>query len=698
MIKDTLLKFVERADLESGSLQSLYSFSGSVDSSTMEDSFKLTSGASNSLDTYLVYNQLHTTGSQLSGSVSPLINIDNGPAVITSQSASVTGSGFFEGKTTVATTKPMQGDNFTYFLDFSGNNFASSNPEKNQVLLSSMKDANSLSGFNLGINGSNRLYLEYISGSEGSNKHREVETLDQHLRKLNLMSLSKSSGYLELTLHNPNYENVSLKATSPKFTDSEDLYIGGFSKGDSYSNFYTGFHGHINSVLLFNNYIEESERDYISRSFYTDEIKDAKLITGSLVTKEVTGAQVQSILAGTGVVSYEQVQSGFLESENGNIPVYMNSGVTGGIYSNFLINLTGSNDVVSATGYYSGESQITKASSISSLNNVPGKIVFSKPIVPDETIEIYSHNGFLDNLNFSAGKEVNDLGSGGTSGLSRRSYDIKNTGLVFESTQPQIKLYRNGLFLQEVSGLHDTSKIFKEKASSVGNSFKGDYFIDDPRENPVKDVSYQVVLNDQNDGFSSQDDVLYDVYSGATLTGMYSGASAHFTGEYYNEFLNPGKDIYLNGVKLLSGRDYSKSEVSDDGGVKLSYFLDSNRLGKATGVVLFVPQVASNPENFTRTTGQFYNTGASEAASVPLSNIFFEQVWRNGLRQTPGVDYVRFSEDSIATGISGASSINDSFVFNDSRINVDVRVDEIVSEDKERIFSLSSEESLNFLK
>ena len=95
MIKDTLLKFVERADLESGSLQSLYSFSGSVDSSTMEDSFKLTSGASNSLDTYLVYNQLHTTGSQLSGSVSPLINIDNGPAVITSQSASVTGSGFF---------------------------------------------------------------------------------------------------------------------------------------------------------------------------------------------------------------------------------------------------------------------------------------------------------------------------------------------------------------------------------------------------------------------------------------------------------------------------------------------------------------------------------------------------------------------------------------------------------------------------
>ena len=387
-----------------------------------------------------------------------------------------------------------------------------------------------------------------------------------------------------------------------------------------------------------------------------------------------------------------------MQSENGNIPVHVSSGVTGEIYSSYLVSLTGSEDVVNVTGYYSGESEVTKASSISSLNNVPGKIVFTKPIIPDETIEIYSHNGFLNNLSFNAGKEINDLGSGGTAGLSRRSYGIKNSDLVFDSAlQPQLKLYRNGLFLQEVSGLHDTSEIFKEKPNSVGGGFKGDYFIDDPRENPVKDISYQVILNDQNDGFSSQDDVIYDVYSGATLTGAYSGISAHFTGEYYNEFLNPGKDIYLNGVKLLSGRDYSKSEVSHNGEVKLSYFLDANRLGQATGVVLFVPQVASVPENFTRTTGQFYNTGLTEAASVPLSNIFFEQVWRNGLRQTPGVDYVRFSEDSIATGISGASSINDSFVFNESRINVDVQVEGVISNDKEKIFSLSSDEDLNFL-
>ena len=120
---------------------------------------------------------------------------------------------------------------------------------------------------------------------------------------------------------------------------------------------------------------------------------------------------------------------------------------------------------------------------------------------------------------------------------------------------PYLQLYRNGMLLQEVSGLFNTKEYFDKKFSSVG-TIDGDYFIDAPRENPVADVAYTVVLNDQNDGFSSRDEILYDTVSGTTLEAVYSGVNSHYTGEYYNEFLNPGKDIYLNGVKLLSGRDY----------------------------------------------------------------------------------------------------------------------------------------------
>ena len=698
MRKDTLFRFVQKVGLETGALESFYDFSGSTDSSNRDNFYKLTSGASNTLDTYLIYNQLHSTGSQISGAVSPLININKSPAVVTSSSSSVTGSGFFEGDTTVRVTKPLNTDDYSYFLDFSGNNFTSSNTDKNQVLLSSMKDANSLSGFNLGINASNRLYLEYISGSEGSNTHRVVETLDEHLRKLNLVSLTKCSGYLEVSLHNPNYDTASIKTSIPNFTESQSVYLGGFSRGDSYSNFYTGFHGHVNSMILFTNYIDEVNRNTLSKSFYTEEIKDAKLITGALVTKKVTGAQIQSLLSGTGVVSYEQVQSGTLSTENGNVPVYVNSGVTGEIYQSYLVDLTGSDEVVNITGYYSGESQETKSSAISNLNSVPGKIAFVKPIEENEAIEIYSHNNFLSTLNFAAGeKEVDNLGES-VGGFDSRGYILKNDNFSFTSSvQPHLQLYRNGMLLQEVSGLFNTKEYFDKKFSSVG-TIDGDYFIDDPRENPVADVAYTVVLNDQNDGFSSRDEILYDTVSGTTLEAVYSGVNSHYTGEYYNEFLNPGKDIYLNGVKLLSGRDYSKSEVSDDGGVKLSYFLDANRLGGITGKVLFVPQAASTPEGFTRTTGTFFNTGLDQTDTVPLSNVFFEQVWRNGVRQIPGVDYLRFPNDSIATGISGASAINDSFIFDESRNNIDTKVEDVVEKDKELLFSLSNQEDLNFLK
>ena len=83
MRKDTLLRFVEKVGLKTGALESFYDFSGSTDSSNKDNFYKLTSGASNSLDTYVIYNRLHSTGSQISGAVSPLINVHKSPAVIT---------------------------------------------------------------------------------------------------------------------------------------------------------------------------------------------------------------------------------------------------------------------------------------------------------------------------------------------------------------------------------------------------------------------------------------------------------------------------------------------------------------------------------------------------------------------------------------------------------------------------------------
>ncbi|HIL27604.1 MAG TPA: hypothetical protein EYG21_09535 [Nitrospinaceae bacterium] len=688
MIKDTLLQFVEKVDLESGALLSFYDFSGCVDSSNKDSFFKLTSGASTSLDTYLIYNQLHDTGSQLSGAVSPLINVNKYPAVVSSSSSSVTGSGFFEGETTVRNTKPINSQIWSCFLEFSGNGFSSQNPTKNQVLLSTMKDANSLSGFNVGINASNRLYVEYISGQEGSNQHRVVETLDKHLRGANLVSVAKNSGVMELSLHNPNYDTSSLWAEVDKQTHSESFYVGGFSKGNSYSNFYTGFHGHINNFVLFDDFVSLSDRDTLSRAYYTEEIKEPRTVTGALLTNEVTGVEVQSLLSGTGVVSYEQVQSGTMNTEAGNVPVYVNSGVTGGIYQSYLVDLTGSNTVTNITGYYSGESEVSKASHISYLNKIPGKLTFTQKVENDDVVEVYNHDSFLDTLAFDGGRDVANLGVT-TGDRTVRGYFLKNKSFSFDSAiRPYVQLYRNGLVLQGVAGLFDTHDLFNNHFNTVGENgrFTGDYFIDDPRKEKVQDISYAVVLNDEADTFSSKDQIMYDIVLGETETGLYSGASAHFTGKHYN---GGTKDIYLNGLKLLSGKDYIKSEVSHDDVVYLSYLLDSNYIGSdITGSLLFVPQASPK---WTRTTG----VGLE---SVSVSNVFFEQVWRNGARQIPGVDYFRFANDSIITGVDTPSAVIDSFELVNSRRDLDVSVVPNVDNSKDALFVLSKDSRENFLK
>ena len=59
MLKSILDVYVEKAGVETDTLVSYYDLSGSVTGPNEASFFKLTSGVSNSLDTYLVYNQIY---------------------------------------------------------------------------------------------------------------------------------------------------------------------------------------------------------------------------------------------------------------------------------------------------------------------------------------------------------------------------------------------------------------------------------------------------------------------------------------------------------------------------------------------------------------------------------------------------------------------------------------------------------------
>jgi hypothetical protein len=256
-----------------------------------------------------------------------------------------------------------------------------------------------------------------------------------------------------------------------------------------------------------------------------------------------------------------------------------------------------------------------------------------------------------------------------------------------------MQLFRNGVLHHEVSGLYSVIDIFNNKDSALkevgdpGGAYHGDYFINngnggtdgvsDTLSERIENNKYEIALNSQEETITdSKSLVLYDIVSGFSLTGDYQGSNKHFTGEYLN------RDIYLNGIKLMSGHEYSESST----GGQVSYLLDASEIGTdRKGELLFVPQASTD---FVRVTGE------AGGELFEVGNVFFEQVWRNGIRQVPGVDYFRAPKNSLI-GTGGASSFNDSFAFDYSTSTIDVKIQEKIPEDKNKLFSFVSQGKRN---
>jgi len=718
MKKDTLLEYAQKANSETGNVLAYYNLSGSVDTSDPNDRdefYKAVSGATkNVFDTFVVFNQLHGTGSQVvytGDENTSVISKDYYPAVISSSSNKPTGSGFFDSRSTLRLTTPLTGDSWTCFFDFSGD-LSSRKPELNQVLFSTMPQANSESGLHVGINGSNRLYYEYVSGKSTNHWERETETLSNHLKKQNVVSVAKNSDLLEVSLHTPHQGSFSIKTSPDNFTKSHDLYFGGFKDGSSYDHFFTGFSGNINTVVLFNDYVAESQRNTFSESFFLDSFSPPGFTTGERVTKQVTGSEIQSLASGFGITGFEYKQTGSYVNEAGQtIPIYSESGVQGVIYQNILVDLTGSIDIKSITGFYSSDSSTRNSGYVNNCNTVPGKIVFNRTLTNSEYVEIYNHNDFIETINLTSENiyslETIDIGIAGTAGLAASPEAFEIRGIEVESEkfsyvdstkQPNIQLFIDGIVRQEVSGLYSVSEIYNNSIGAAGTAgfaaYKGDYFINNNEagsdgsagiSSRIENNKYQLFLNSTNNyiNMTEDDTILFDVVSGNSITGYYNASDAHYTGEYLN------KDIYLNGQKLTSGIDYDASTYNSKPSVKL----ESSALNLTFpdgGDLFFVPHASSD---FTVTTS---NGGGKE---FTVSNIFFEQVWVNGVRQVPGVDYYKVPDNSLVSSTT-PSLENNSFDFESNNNAIDVLVKDRVNpvsagKKRNRIFEFDSEGNTN---
>ena len=757
MVKTVLFDYIEKAGIETGNLKAYYDLSGSVDvleaPDTYKDSFyKLTSGATKALDTYVVYNQLLPTGSQLveDSEDNPLISAEGYPAIISSTSTSITGSGLLDGSCSLRVSAPQIGDSWTCFFDFSGYDIDSDTYGLNQVLLSTMNSNNSLSGFNFGINGSNRLYYEYISGGEnkyydeeGTEKQlnvspsfqRESQSLTNHLKNLNVVSLSKSKNGVEFSLHKPNESTETLKTLTPEYSGANDLILGGMSPefeagGEIYNSYYTGFSGYVNTFLLFNDYIPETSRNTVARSFWIDSYTPESLTTGESTHKEVTGVEVQNVLSGQGIVSYSLEETGHYTNQAGaDVPIYGKVPVMGNVYQDVLVDLTSDNDVKSITGKYVAEQAVDNSAYINNLEGVAGKIKFADPLQEGEIYEIYSHDkytnaiaskaellgGKLNLLSFGTYEPANlfienpDQPAAGEKFFAK----IKSNNFTYSPTlQPYFQLFRNGLYQQEVSGVRGVDKIFYLynilRDDDLTNTYDGEYFINDPDagyeetdiddfeilRKRIKNDRYYIALNHKEATWDAEkDSLIFDLASGAAITGEFQpGDDLSFEGDYLY------KDVYYNGQKLVSGIHFiaSTDENSDpiivfnasSHEVLGSPFHEESLGIEPGGKLVFVPPAS---DYYNRATGIVRGAG-STLEEVSVENIFFEQVWRNGRRMIPGVDYSKVPSNSLVDAGASPSRKNKSFILQDTTNSIDIKILSEAENKKTKLFSLNVNE------
>ncbi len=403
-----------------------------------------------------------------------------------------------------------------------------------------------------------------------------------------------------------------------------------------------------------------------------------------------------------GITSYGLTDEGFITKEDGeDVPIYNHEGIEGNIYQNVLVDLTGDRNISSVTGYYSSETNTRDDYYVRKSNTVPGKIKFDEPLLKEEVYEVYSHYHWLNTINHRTEKGLFSFGDFGTTpgNVGVFGMEARNNNFSYDplTTQPYIQFFLNGVYRNEVSGLHSVSNVFSTNFGCVGIEgssalYKGDYFIHDNSagaygtenlESRIENNSYYLALNENNSELASNDFGLFDIVSGATVTGQWD--PQHFPHpEFKGEDGYLDKDIYYNGMKLLSGVHYVYDAPNPPGVITLnSEILTHLGLAGEDPVHFnFVPQASTT---FSRATGQ----ATVPTNEVDVDNIYFEQVWRNGIRLIPGVDYFRTPLDSLISGTDYPSYANKSFDFDFSNAAIDVEIDEQRKNTNTKLFSLN---------
>ena len=578
MDRDLLIKIMTGSALNTGDLVGFYDFGKYSGAYTFNEKYADPTGDS-------------IKGGHVIADSYPLYSICDQDSI-----NSISGSGYFDQDSVlqVGTKFPYSG--WTIILDYESDDFTG-NYDLGRTLFSSMDSPSSTSGFNIGLNGANKPYFQYV---DTGNSLRTF-TLSSELGKRNILAFSKEpeSSLLEINFYDPLYKVYNtgsfvmtdhITSTSIDKTYSNQLFVGDFFSGGAG---YTGFSGYIDHLILHGSYIPAIERKLIATSLPATGYLPKRYEPVQTISNLITGAtHSTSGVTGQGITGYSYVESGIVDSKCGSdIGVYSRSGLTGDKTGVIYTFVTGSTPV---TGISLVEKSATPLYSPSELFRYK-RANLSKRAWNEDHFEVYNYTGIQTGLNAEATPYA---------GLSY--YEIPSA-----FTSKPIIFYVNGLYKDSghlsgssiVSGEYHVSGVNKEKIV-----FENDVSLDN------------IVYNN-----------IFDVATGQVYTtGYTSGADGTIWDSVTSSY--EGMDVYLNGQKLLSGYNYI--EGADDH----VYIYRSTLNRQPSGELAFVPKRQVH-ERITK-------SGTSSFSGV-YSGYLDEQTWLNGQRLKRQEDYLLISENSL---------------------------------------------------